>query len=98
MTNWGTDAASQALPDPVPGRVGQVLRIINMNPNNQQLQLCVTNGQMFNMSGGGGFSQKKLEFKLLGYAEFVCLRDPDGNAGWFATDVGSGGSPTWSDA
>jgi len=54
LTNWGTDGASQALPDPVTGRVGQVLRIINMNPNNQQLQLYVNGGQMFNMSGGGG--------------------------------------------
>jgi len=98
ITNWGADGAAQALPDPVPERVGQVLRIVNMNPSNVKLQLYVSNGQMFNMSGGGGFSQKKLEFKLLGYAKFVCLLDPSGNAGWFATDVGSGGSPTWSDA
>jgi len=98
LTNWGTDGASQALPDPVFGRVGQVLRIINMNPNNEQLQLYVGNGQMYNMSGGGGYSQKKLEFKLLGFAQFICLVDPGGNPAWFATDVGSGGSPTWSDA
>ena len=53
---------------------------------------------MYNMSGGGGYSQKKLEFKLLGFAQFICLVDPGGNPAWFATDVGSGGSPTWSDA
>jgi len=98
VTNWGTDGASQALPDPVFGRVGQVLRIINMNPNNQQLQLYVGNGQLYNMSGGGGYSQKKLEFKLLGYAQFICLVDPGGNPAWFATAVGASGGPTWSDA